>query len=125
MFAGAAACTPVKDGALGQVHRYDTTEYNQTVQILYSAGRIGQHCSVSDQLSRSLQDLEDQVIFFKIYAEGRPYNSRTVSLASDLQKLITDTRARSEMSEFFCQERIKNIVRASEILRFASGEKPE
>lgn len=120
-----AACAPVRDGALGRFHRYDTTEYRQTVEILHSVQKIDQYCSSPDTLSQELQRLDDRVTFFKIYAEGRPYNSRTVSLVSDLQSLVTDTRARTQMSEFFCQERIRNIVRAAEILRSASGEKPE
>lgn len=120
-----AACSPVKDGALGRLHRYDANEYVLTVGLLHSARNIGSHCSQPEHALRLFQDLENKVDFFVTYTEGRPYNKRTTTLATDLRSMVVDTRNRSSMSEFFCQERSKNIVKAAEILRSAAGEKPE
>lgn len=119
------ACAPVKDGALGRFHRYDANEYTLTVGILHAARSIESQCGATGGAKHMFENLKDRVGFFLTYAEGRPHNNRTVGLATDLRDMIADTANRNEMSEFFCQERAKNIVRASEILRSASGEKPE
>lgn len=118
-------CASLVDGVLGRYHNYDAHEYKLTVQVLHDARQLESVCADFDTVRGKLQDLSKQTKFMVTYTEGRRYNRRTHDMALALDRMVTDTAARDRMSTIFCRERSKNIVKAAEILRAASGEKPE
>lgn len=119
------ACATARDGVSGKFHRFDATEYAQTVHILKTVRGIEPQCSNFAHAQRMIDTVSDQLDHLVLYSEARPYNQRMVSLVLDVRKLIIDTQARNTMSELFCQERARNLVRAAETLRSTSGAKPE
>lgn len=120
-----AGCASIVDGVLGRYHNYDAHEYTLTVQMLHEARQLESACVDTDAVRNRLQELAKQTKFMITYTEGRKYNRRTHDMVLALDRMVTDTAARERMSLIFCRERSKNIVRAAEILRTASGEKPE
>ena len=120
-----AGCGSLKDGALGRFHKYDANEYILTVEIVASARGVEKNCGDSATALTSVAEVRTKTDFLLIYAEGRPYNKSTLTMAQDLRSMIADTENKTAMSEFFCRERAKNIVKAAELLRSSSGEKPE
>lgn len=115
-------CASLVDGLLGRYHNYDSSEYALTVDLVHHARNLQGQCP---DLKLPVTDLKQRTDYFITYAEGRRYNQRTVELAQSLAKILKDTESRSGMSAFFCKERSKNIVRATETLRDVAGRKPE
>jgi len=122
---GCATSNSLLDGLLGRYHNYDPIEYAQTVNLVIDARSLEPACTDPETYRYHLSVLQTATQDLRAYAEGRPYNQRTVTLANSMDKLIADTASKDTMSAFFCRERSKNIVKAAEILRTASGEKPE
>lgn len=122
---GCATSNTLIDGLLGRYHNYDAIEYAQTVNLVMNARTLEAACAEPDLYQYRLSNINNGARELRTYAEGRPYNSRTVELTDRLAKLVADTANKDGMSAFFCRERSKNIVKATEILRASSGEKPE
>lgn len=119
------ACSSLRDGVLGRFHKYDANEYALATGIVAESRSMDQTCGNLATAVSKAHDLGTKTDFFILYVEGRPYNKRTVTLARDLRTMLQDTEDRTEMSEFFCRERAKNIVKAAELIRTHSGGKPE
>lgn len=119
------ATTTLLDGLLGRYHNYDPVEYAKTVDVVIKARVLEPTCSDQISFRQQLAELDQSVQELRAYAEGRPYNTRTVTLADAVSNIVKDTKSKEQISQFFCRERSKNIVKAAEILRTASGEKPE
>lgn len=119
------ACSGLRDGVLGKLHKYDANEYALAAGIVAESRGMTQACGNLATAVSMARDIGAKTDFFIVYVEGRPYNSKTIALARDLRTMLTDTEDRTEMSEFFCRERAKNIVKAAELIRTHSGGKPE
>ncbi len=119
------ACGSLRDGALGRFHKYDANEYVLAVGIVVSARGVEKHCSNMATALSAVGEVGTKTDFFVAYVEGRPHNKRTLTMAQDLRAMVRDTEDKTTMSEFFCRERAKNIIKAAELLRTSSGEKPE
>jgi hypothetical protein len=115
-------CASLVDGLLGRYHNYDSSEYMLTVDLVHQARALESKCPT---IQADVAELRRQTLYFITYAEGRRYNQRTVELGQSLAKILKDTEVRPTMSAFFCKERSKNIVRATETLRDVAGRKPE
>lgn len=122
---GCATSNSLIDGLLGRYHNYDAVEYQHTVNLVMQARGLEESCAERDVLQYRLFSLDNMADELRVHAEGRPYNSRMVNLTDSLIKMIQDTTKKSEMSEFFCRQRSRNIVKAAETIRTLSGEKPE
>lgn len=122
---GCATSNTLIDGLLGRYHNYDPAEYEQTVQLVMAARGLEESCAERDVMQYRLYSLDNTADELRAYAEGRPYNNRMVELTDTLITMIQDTAKKSEMSDFFCRQRSKNIVKAAETIRTLSGEKPE
>jgi 1-aminocyclopropane-1-carboxylate deaminase/D-cysteine desulfhydrase-like pyridoxal-dependent ACC family enzyme len=118
-------CTSTADGLLGRFHRFDSTEYAMTVDLVAEARSMTPQCENFAQAVESARNIARKADRLALYVGGRPYNSRTTELTKSLRDLATDTQYRDTMSEFFCRERSKNIIKAAEILMKHTGEKPE
>lgn len=119
------ACGSLKDGALGRFHKYDANEYALAVGILVSTRELEKNCSNLATALSAVGEMSTKTDLFVTYLEGRPHNKRTLTMAQDLRAMIRDTEDKTTVSEFFCRERAKNMVKAAELLRTSSGEKPE
>jgi hypothetical protein len=115
-------CASLVDGLLGRYHKYDSNEYALTVDLVYRARALEKQCP---SIQKDVADLKQRTEYFITYDEGRRYNKRTLELGESVLKILKDTESRTNMSAFFCKERSKNIVRATEILRDTAGRKPE
>ena len=122
---GCATSNTLLDGLLGRYHNYDPVEYGQTVHLVQEARTLESACEDRDLLQYKLYSMDNTVDQLRAYAEGRPYNNRLTELSDTLIGMIKDTVKKTEMSQFFCRQRAKNIVRAAETIRTLSGEKPE
>lgn len=122
---GCATSNTLIDGLLGRYHNYDAVEYQHTVHLVMLARGIEQSCTDRDVLQYRLYSLDNTADQLRAHAEGRPYNGRMVQLTDTLIGMIQDTANKKQMSEFFCRQRSKNIVKAAETIRTMSGEKPE
>ena len=122
---GCATSNTLLDGLLGRYHNYDPVEYNQTVHLVQEARTLEAACEDRNLLQYKLYSMDNTVDQLRAYAEGRPYNGRLTELSDSLIVMIQETVKKKEMSEFFCRQRSRNIVRAAETIRALSGEKPE
>ena len=122
---GCATSNTLLDGLLGRYHNYDPVEYGQTVHLVKEARTLEAACEDRNLLQYKLYSMDNTVDQLRAYAEGRPYNSRLTELSDTLIAMIQDTAKKKEMSEFFCRQRSRNIVKAAETIRALSGEKPE
>jgi hypothetical protein len=122
---GCATSNSFVDGLLGRYHNYDPIEYAQAVSLVVTARSLETACADINVYRYRLDALHDGANDLRAYAEGRPYNQHTAELVDTINKLIKDTASKETMGAFFCRERSRNIVKATEILRAASGEKPE
>ena len=122
---GCATSNTLLDGLLGRYHNYDPVEYGQTVHLVQQARTLESACEDRDLLQYKLYSMDNTVDQLRAYTEGRPYNNRLTELSETLIGMIQDTVKKTEMSQFFCRQRAKNIVRAAETIRTLSGEKPE
>jgi len=122
---GCATTNTLLDGLLGRYHNYDPVEYGQTVHLVQEARTLESACEDRDLLQYKLYSMDNTVDQLRAYTEGRPYNNRLTELSDTLIGMIQDTVKKTEMSQFFCRQRAKNIVRAAETIRTLSGEKPE
>lgn len=122
---GCATSNTLIDGLLGRYHNYDAVEYQHTVNLVMQARGLEPSCAERDVMQYRLFSLDNLADQLRAHAEGRPYNGRMVALTDTLIKMIQDTAKKSDMSEFFCQQRSRNIVKAAETIRTLSGEKPE
>lgn len=122
---GCATSDTLIDGLLGRYHNYDAVEYQHTVNLVMQARGLESGCADRDSMQYRLYSIDNTADQLRAHAEGRPYNGRMVELTDTLITMIQDTAKKSEMSAFFCQQRSRNIVRASETIRTLSGEKPE
>ena len=122
---GCATSNTLLDGLLGRYHNYDPVEYGQTVHLVQQARTLESACEDRDLLQYKLYSMDNTVDQLRAYTEGRPYNNRLTELSDTLIGMIQDTVKKTEMSQFFCRQRAKNIVRAAETIRTLSGEKPE
>lgn len=122
---GCATSNTLLDGLLGRYHNYDPVEYAQTVHLVMAARGLEESCADRDVLQYRLYSMDNTVDQLRAYAEGRPYNSRLTELFDTLIAMIQETARKEQMSEFFCRQRSKNIVKAAETIRTLSGEKPE
>lgn len=122
---GCATSNTLLDGLLGRYHNYDPVEYGQTVHLVQQARNLETACEDRNMLQYRLYSLDNTVDQLRVYAEGRPYNGRLTELSDTLIGMIQDTVKKKEMSEFFCRQRSRNIVKAAETIRTLSGEKPE
>ena len=122
---GCATSNTLLDGLLGRYHNYDPVEYGQTVHLVQEARTLESACEDRDLLQYKLYSMDNTVDQLRAYTEGRPYNNRLTELSDTLIGMIQDTVKKTEMSQFFCRQRAKNIVRAAETIRTLSGEKPE
>ena len=122
---GCATSNTLLDGLLGRYHNYDPVEYGQTVHLVQEARTLESACEDRDLLQYKLHSMDNTVEQLRAYAEGRPYNNRLTELSDTLIGMIQDTVKKTEMSQFFCRQRAKNIVRAAETIRTLSGDKPE
>lgn len=118
-------CASVRDGLFGRYHKYDSREYEQTVLIVEELRSLESNCGNQAVALQITHDVNKRMGLFVAYAQGRPHNQRIVSQAKDLQTMLTDTEDRTAMSEYFCKERAKNLVRGAQILQTTSGSKPE
>ena len=122
---GCATSNTLLDGLLGRYHNYDPVEYGQTVHLVQEARTLESACEDRDLLQYKLYSMDNTVDQLRAYTEGRPYNNRLTELSDTLIAMIQDTVKKTEMSQFFCRQRAKNIVRAAETIRTLSGDKPE
>ena len=122
---GCTTTNTLLDGLLGRYHNYDPVEYGQTVHLVQQARTLESACEDRDLLQYKLYSMDNTVDQLRAYTEGRPYNNRLTELSETLIGMIQDTVKKTEMSQFFCRQRAKNIVRAAETIRTLSGEKPE
>ena len=122
---GCTTSNTLLDGLLGRYHNYDPVEYGQTVHLVQEARTLESACEDRDLLQYKLHSMDNTVEQLRAYAEGRPYNNRLTELSDTLIGMIQDTVKKTEMSQFFCRQRAKNIVRAAETIRTLSGDKPE
>ena len=122
---GCTTSNTLLDGLLGRYHNYDPVEYGQTVHLVQEARTLESACEDRDLLQYKLYSMDNTVDQLRAYTEGRPYNNRLTELSDTLIGMIQDTVKKTEMSQFFCRQRAKNIVRAAETIRTLSGEKPE
>ena len=122
---GCATSNTLLDGLLGRYHNYDPVEYGQTVHLVQEARTLESACEDRDLLQYKLYRMDNTVDQLRAYTEGRPYNNRLTELSDTLIGMIQDTVKKTEMSQFFCRQRAKNIVRAAETIRTLSGDKPE
>lgn len=122
---GCATSNSLLDGLLGRYHNYDPVEYAHTVVLVRQARQLENSCRDPEQLQSQLQGLDQGLIMMRTHAEGRPYNTRLTQLTDDMHRMVRETASKTDMSEFFCRQRSKNIARAAEIMRTLSGEKPE
>ena len=122
---GCTTSNTLLDGLLGRYHNYDPVEYGQTVHLVQEARTLESACEDRDLLQYKLHSMDNTVEQLRAYTEGRPYNNRLTELSDTLIGMIQDTVKKTEMSQFFCRQRAKNIVRAAETIRTLSGEKPE
>ena len=122
---GCATSNTLLDGLLGRYHNYDPVEYGQTVHLVQEARTLEAACEDRDLLQYKLYSMDNTVDQLRAYTEGRPYNNRLTELSDTLIGMIQDTVKKTEMSQFFCRQRAKNIVRAAETIRTLSGDKPE
>ena len=122
---GCATSNTLIDGLLGRYHNYDPVEYGQTVQLVQAARTLEAACEDRNLIQYKLYSMHNTVDQLRAYTEGRPYNSRLTQLSDTLIGMIQDTVKKQEMSEFFCRQRSRNIVKAAETIRALSGEKPE
>ena len=122
---GCATSNTLLDGLLGRYHNYDPVEYGQTVHLVQEARTLESACEDRDLLQYKLYSMDNTVDQLRAYTEGRPYNNRLTELSDTLIGMIQDTVKKTEMSQFFCRQRAKNIVRAAETIRTLSGDKPE
>ena len=122
---GCATSNTLLDGLLGRYHNYDPVEYGQTVHLVQEARTLESACEDRDLLQYKLYRMHNTVDQLRAYTEGRPYNNRLTELSDTLIGMIQDTVKKTEMSQFFCRQRAKNIVRAAETIRTLSGDKPE
>ena len=122
---GCATSNTLLDGLLGRYHNYDPVEYGQTVHLVQEARTLEAACEDRNLLQYKLYSMDNTVDQLRAYAEGRPYNNRLTELSDTLITMIQDTVKKKEMSEFFCRQRSRNIVKAAETIRALSGEKPE
>ena len=122
---GCATSNTLLDGLLGRYHNYDPVEYGQTVHLVQEARTLESACEDRDLLQYKLYSMHNTVDQLRAYTEGRPYNNRLTELSDTLIGMIQDTVKKTEMSQFFCRQRAKNIVRAAETIRTLSGDKPE
>lgn len=118
-------CASFRDGVLGKFHKYDPNEYALATGLVVESRGMHNSCGNLATVVSKAHDIGAKADFFIAYVEGRPNNNKTVALARDLRSMLTDTEDRTEMSEFFCKERVKNIVKAAELIRTHSGGKPE
>ena len=122
---GCTTSNTLLDGLLGRYHNYDPVEYGQTVHLVQEARTLESACEDRDLLQYKLYRMDNTVDQLRAYTEGRPYNNRLTELSDTLIGMIQDTVKKTEMSQFFCRQRAKNIVRAAETIRTLSGDKPE
>lgn len=122
---GCATSNTLLDGLLGRYHNYDPVEYAHTVQVVLQARELEPQCSDPAQLQSQLQSLQTTLTMQRAHTEGRPYNERITQLTDEMIKMVRNTADKNEMSEFFCRQRAKNIVKAAELARTLSGDKPE
>jgi hypothetical protein len=115
-------CASLVDGLLGRYHKYDSTEYTLAVDLVHHARALESKCP---NIQLEVKDLRQRTSYFITYVEGRRYNKHTVDLGKSLDQILKDTESRNNMSPFFCRERSKNIVKATEVLRSTAGRKPE
>ena len=122
---GCTTSNTLLDGLLGRYHNYDPVEYGQTVHLVQEARTLESACEDRDLLQYKMYRMDNTVDQLRAYTEGRPYNNRLTELSDTLIGMIQDTVKKTEMSQFFCRQRAKNIVRAAETIRTLSGDKPE
>ena len=120
-----SGCATIKDGLLGNYHLYDPVEYHMTVDLVIQARDTEKHCVDQGAVKTHLVDMANNVNYFMVYLEGRPYSARTLAMTQELKKMVLDTAKRDNISLYFCRERSKNIVQAAELLRGHSGGKKE
>jgi hypothetical protein len=82
-------------------------------------------CQDTNMLKYKLYSMDSTADQLQSYAEGRPHNKRMIEVTNTLIGMIQDTVKKDNMSEFFCRQRAKNIVKAAETIRTLSGGKPE
>ena len=114
LLTGCATSNTLLDGLLGRYHNYDPVEYAHTVQVVLQARELEQQCADPEQLKSQLQSIQTTLTMQRTYTEGRPYNDRITQLTDELIKMVRNTADKEEMSEFFCRQRAKNIVKAAE-----------
>lgn len=122
---GCATSNTLIDGLLGRYHNYDPVEYGQTVHLVMQARTLEAACQDTNLLKYKLYSIDNAADQLRAYAEGRAHNTRLVAVTDTLIGMIQETVKKDSMSEFFCRQRSRNIVKAAETIRALSGDKPE
>lgn len=122
---GCATTSSLVDGLLGRYHNYDPVEYGQTVHLVLQARALESACQDPNMFKYKLHSMDSTADQLQAYTEGRPYNKRMLEVTDALIGMIQDTVKKDSMSDFFCRQRAKNIVKAAETIRTLSGDKPE
>jgi len=96
---------------------FDSNEYAYTVSIRTKA--LTGDCS-KDNLTSMYMDSQ----LFKNYTQYIPYNDKTNSMATDLNKLVEELYKRENPSAVYCKLKLNSISKSAEEIQRVVGSKP-
>jgi uncharacterized protein YceK len=96
---------------------FDSTEYGYVVSIRTKANTGD--CS-KENLSSMYMDSQ----LLKNYTQYIPYNDKTISMATDLNKLTEELYKRDTPSSVYCKLKLNSISKSAEEIQQVVGSKP-
>lgn len=96
---------------------FDSNEYAYTVSIRTKA--LSGDCS-KDNLASMYSDSQ----MFVNYTQYIPYNDKTNSMATDLNKLVEELYKRDKPSAVYCKLKLNSISKSAEEIQRVVGSKP-
>jgi len=96
---------------------FDSNEYGYTVSIRTKA--LSGDCS-----KENLNSMYIDSQLFKNYTEYIPYNDKTNSMATDLNKLVEELYKRENPSPTYCKLKLNSISKSAEEIQRVVGSKP-
>lgn len=96
---------------------FDSNEYGYVVSIRTKA-------ATGDCSKENLSSMYMDTQLFKNYAQYIPYNEKTISMATDLNKLTEELYKHENPSSVYCKLKLNSISRSAEEIQKVVGSKP-
>ncbi len=108
--------------------KYDTNEYRLINSVKTKAQTAQETCNNTELSKNKINDIYDTAVEFRNFTFHIPRNEEATNMAGKLVALVGESKdhytKNQKVSEFYCKQKLQQIVRSADTIQGPIGAKP-